>query len=121
MVAVGTRSANLKYQVIIVIQLSNEVLIMHHKWVQAATYISAGVGLVIFFFFEVLPGSFLGRAIGLNLAGKLSALLLCHRFFPRLSLPPQWLSGRYCSALLSRLYLPRSAVWGPLPGAAGRF
>jgi hypothetical protein len=84
MVAVGTRSANLKYQVIIVIQLWNEVLIMHQKWVQAATYIGAGVGLVIFTFFGLLPGSFLGGAIGLNLAGKLFGTPLVPSLFPKI-------------------------------------
>lgn len=44
---------------------------MHYKWAQAAIYIGAGVGLVIFAFFGLLPGSFLGGAIGLNLAGKI--------------------------------------------------
>jgi len=57
---------------------------MHHKRAQAATYIGAGVGLVIFAFFGLLPGSFLGGAIGLNLAGKLFGTPLAPSLFPKI-------------------------------------
>jgi hypothetical protein len=36
-----------------------------------ATYAGAGIGLVLFAIFGLLPGSFLGGAMGLNLAGML--------------------------------------------------
>ena len=57
---------------------------MHYKWAQAATYIGAGVGLVIFAFFGLLPGSFLGGAIGLNLAGKIFGTPLAPSLFPKI-------------------------------------
>ena len=64
--------------------VSNGVLIMHHKWTQAATYIGAGVGLVIFAFFGLLPGSFLGGAIGLNIAGRIFGSPLVPTLFPKI-------------------------------------
>ena len=57
---------------------------MHHKWPQAAMYIGAGVGIVIFAFFGLLPGSFLGGAIGLNLAVKLFGSPLVPSLFPKI-------------------------------------
>jgi hypothetical protein len=66
------------------ILLPNEVFIMHRKWSQAATYIGAGVGLVIFVFFGLLPGSFLGGAIGLNLAGRLFGTPLASSLMPKI-------------------------------------
>jgi predicted cobalt transporter CbtA len=63
--------------------VSNGVLIMYHKWTWAATYIGAGVGLVIFAFFGLLPGSFLGGAIGLNIAGRMFGSPLVPTLFPK--------------------------------------
>ena len=57
---------------------------MHHKWAQAATYIGAGIGLIIFAFFGLLPGSFIGGAIGLSLAGKLFGTPLVPSLFPKM-------------------------------------
>ncbi len=57
---------------------------MHHKWTQAATFIGAGVGLVIFAVFGLLPGSFLGGAAGLNLAGKIFGLPLAPTLLPKM-------------------------------------
>lgn len=57
---------------------------MHHKWTQAATYIGAGAGLVIFAFFGLLPGSFLGGAIGLNIAGRIFGSPLVPTLFPKI-------------------------------------
>jgi hypothetical protein len=85
MVAHGIRSAGLKYQaIILIILLSNEVLIMHHKWTQDAAYIGAGVGLVIFAFFGLLPGIFLGGAIGLNFAGMIFGSPLAPSLVPKI-------------------------------------
>ncbi len=41
-----------------------------------ATYIGAGAGLVLFALFGLLPGSLLGGAMGLNLAGWLFGMPL---------------------------------------------
>jgi predicted cobalt transporter CbtA len=57
---------------------------MYHKWNWAATYIGAGVGLVIFVFFGLLPGSFLGGAIGLNIAGRMFGSPLVPTLFPKI-------------------------------------
>jgi hypothetical protein len=58
--------------------------VMNHKWAQAAMYIGAGVGLVIFVFFGLLPGSLLGGALGLNLAGKLFGTPLVPSLLPKI-------------------------------------
>jgi len=57
---------------------------MPHKWTQATTFIGAGVGLVIFCFFGLLPGSFLGGAMGLSLAGKIFGLPLSPTLLPKM-------------------------------------
>ncbi len=57
---------------------------LHNKLTQAATFIGAGVGIVIFFFFGLLPGSFLGGAMGLSLAGKLFGLPLSPTLLPKM-------------------------------------
>ncbi len=57
---------------------------MRHRWTQAATFIGAGIGLVIFAFFGLLPGSFLGGAMGLSLAGKLFGLPLSPTLLPKM-------------------------------------
>lgn len=35
------------------------------------TYVGAGIGLVLFALFGLLPGSFIGGVLGLNIAGKI--------------------------------------------------
>ncbi|MBI5026620.1 MAG: hypothetical protein HZC12_07865 [Nitrospirae bacterium] len=40
------------------------------------TYIGAGIGLVLFAIFGLLPGSFIGGVLGLNIAGKIFGIPL---------------------------------------------
>ncbi|MBI5026624.1 MAG: hypothetical protein HZC12_07885 [Nitrospirae bacterium] len=56
-------------------------------------YIGAGAGLVIFAIFGLLPGSFLGGVIGLNIAGKLFGLPLAPSLIARLTVVISMLMG----------------------------
>ncbi len=47
------------------------------------SYLGAGVGLVLFALFGLLPGSVLGGAMGLNIAGWLFGLPLQHGLISR--------------------------------------
>jgi hypothetical protein len=51
-----------------------EDTIMKTTMTRKATYIGAGAGLVLFALFGLLPGSLLGGAMGLNVAGWLFGL-----------------------------------------------
>ena len=47
-------------------------------------YIGAGAGLVLFAIIGLLPGSFIGGVIGLNIAGKLFGLPVSATLLPRM-------------------------------------
>ena len=93
---------------------------MHHKWAQAATYTGAGVGLVIFVFFGLLPGSFLGGAIGLNLAGRIFGSPLTPALFPKVTASMAFGAVLFGIVIIFFLLYTRHYRSG-LPSAAGRF
>src|SRR5512134_4057597 len=62
-------------------------------YTKSLTYIGAGAGVVLFAVFGLLPGSFLGGVMGLNLAGSL-------------------LGTPVASGILSRLIVAASMVLG---------
>ena len=63
-------------------------------------YIGAGAGLVAFALVGLLPGSFLGGVVGLNIAGALFGLPLTSALVPRLIVGMSMLLGVFVSALM---------------------
>ena len=72
---------------------------MQTKWVQATTYIGAGVGIVVFVLFGLLPGSFLGGAIGLSLSGKIFGTPLASQLFSKIIVAASMAFGAFFSAV----------------------
>lgn len=58
-----------------------------------AAYIGAGVGLVLFAIFGLLPGSFLGGVMGLNLAGTIFGNPVTSGVMPRVIVGMSMLIG----------------------------
>jgi len=65
-----------------------------------AAYIGAGAGLVLFAVLGLLPGSFLGGVIGLNIAGGIFGFPLTSALLPRLIVGVSMLLGVFVSALI---------------------
>jgi hypothetical protein len=65
-----------------------------------AAYIGAGAGLVLFAVIGLLPGSFIGGVIGLNIAGGIFGLPLTSALLPRLIVGVSMLMGVFVSALI---------------------
>lgn len=63
-------------------------------------YIGGGMGVVLFAIIGLLPGSFIGGVIGLNIAGKLFSMPLESSILPRLIVALSMLSGVMVSALI---------------------
>ena len=78
-------------------------------------YIGAGAGLVAFAVVGLLPGSFLGGVIGLNIAGALFGLPLTSALVPRLIVGLSMLLGVFVSALM---FVSASSIAGWLIGLA---
>jgi len=57
-------------------QTTKEEIIMKTTIARKTAYIGAGIGLVLFALFGLLPGSLLGGAAGINIAGWLFGLPL---------------------------------------------
>lgn len=72
---------------------------MLSKWTQATTYIGAGVGIIIFALFGLLPGSFLGGAIGLSLSGKVFGTPLASQLLPKIIVAVSMACGALFSAI----------------------
>ncbi len=64
------------------------------------SYIGAGAGLVLFAIVGLLPGSFLGGVIGLNIAGSLFGLPVSSALLPRLIVGLSMLMGVLVSAII---------------------
>jgi hypothetical protein len=58
-----------------------------------ATYVGAGIGLVLFAIFGLLPGSILGGAMGLNIAGTLFGTPVSSGVLPRIIVGMSMLIG----------------------------
>ena len=78
-----------------------------------ATNIGAGAGLVLFAIVGLLPGSFIGGAIGLNIAGSLFGMPLSSALLPRLIVGVSMLLGIFVSALI---FITAFSVAGWLAG-----
>lgn len=76
-------------------------------------YIGAGAGLVLFAVVGLLPGSFLGGVIGLNIAGSLFGLPVSSALIPRLIVGMSMLMGILVSGII---FIAGSSVIGWLIG-----
>ena len=63
-------------------------------------YIGAGAGLVLFAIAGLLPGSFLGGVVGLNIAGSLFGMPVGSSILPRLIVGVSMLLGVLVSAII---------------------
>jgi len=68
--------------------------------VRNAAYSGSGMGLVLFAIKGLLPGSFIGGAIGLNIAGSLFGTPLSSALLPRMIVGVSMLLGVFLSALI---------------------
>ena len=80
-----------------------------------ATYMGAGAGLVLFAIIGLLPGSFIGGVVGLNIAGSIFGLPLTSALLPRLVVGMSMLLGIFVSALI---FITGASVLGWLMGSA---
>ena len=64
------------------------------------TYMGAGASLVLFAVMGLLPGSLLGGAIGLNIAGSLFGSPVSSALMPRLIVGMSMLLGVFVSAVI---------------------
>jgi len=76
-------------------------------------YIGAGAGLVLFAVIGLLPGSFLGGVVGLNIAGTLFGMPVSSAILPRLIVGISMLLGVLVSGII---FIAGSTVLGWLIG-----
>lgn len=76
-------------------------------------YIGAGCGVVLFGVFGLLPGSFLGGVMGLNIAGTLFGLPLASGVFSRLIVAASMVTGVMVSGIM---FITASSLAGWLIG-----
>ncbi len=77
------------------------------------TYIGIGAGLVLFAIIGLLPGSFLGGVIGLNIAGALFGTPVSSQILPRLIVGVSMLLGVVVSGVV---FVTASGILGWLIG-----
>jgi Mg/Co/Ni transporter MgtE len=95
--------------------MKEETTMKTRETAKQAAYIGAGAGLVGFALVGLMPGSFLGGVIGLNLAGALFGLPLTSALVPRLIVCISMLLGVFVSALMC---VSASSIAGWLIGLA---
>jgi Mg/Co/Ni transporter MgtE len=78
-----------------------------------AAYIGAGAGLVLFAVAGLLPGSFIGGVVGLNIAGALFGMPVSSSILPRLIVGVSMLLGVFVSAMI---FITASSLAGWLLG-----
>lgn len=76
-------------------------------------YIGAGAGLVLFAIVGLLPGSFLGGVVGLNIAGSLFGMPVSSALLPRLIVGISMLLGVLVSGII---FISGATVTGWLIG-----
>lgn len=84
-----------------------------HEMARKMAYIGAGAGLVLFAIVGLLPGSFLGGVIGLNIAGSLFGMPVSSALIPRLIVGISMLMGVLVSGII---FISGSTVMGWLIG-----
>ena len=78
-------------------------------------YTGVGAGLVLFALVGLLPGSFIGGVIGINIAGAIFGLPLTASALPRLIVAVSMLTGDILSGLV---FVSGGAIVGWLTGTA---
>lgn len=73
---------------------------MREAIAKKTTYIGAGVGLVLFAIFGLLPGSFLGGVMGLNIAGAVLGTPVTSNVLSRLIVGGSMLVGVMVSGVM---------------------
>ncbi len=76
-------------------------------------YMGAGCGVVLFGVFGLLPGSFLGGVMGLNIAGKLLGVPLASGILSRLIVAASMVIGVMVSGIM---FITASSIAGWLIG-----
>ncbi|MGD0282701.1 MAG: hypothetical protein ABSB95_10095 [Dissulfurispiraceae bacterium] len=76
-------------------------------------YTGVGAGLVLFALAGLLPGSFIGGVIGMNIAGSIFGLPLTASLLPRLIVAVSMLTGVIMSGLV---FVSGGAIFGWLTG-----
>ena len=77
------------------------------------TYIGAGCGIVLFAIFGLLPGSFLGGVMGLNLAGSLLGVPVTSGVLSRLIVAASMVMGVMVAGIM---FITASSLTGWLIG-----
>jgi hypothetical protein len=73
---------------------------MKREMAKKGLYIGAGAGLVLFAIVGLLPGSFLGGVIGLNIAGSIFGTPLGPSLMPRIIVGASMLLGIFISGVV---------------------
>ena len=94
---------------------TKEVTNMKNSIAKKGAYIGAGAGLVLFAIFGLLPGSLLGGAAGINIAGMLFGLPLDSGIIQRVIVLASMLVGVLASGIT---IVTATATMGWLAGAA---
>jgi hypothetical protein len=82
-------------------------------YTKSLTYIGAGAGVVLFAVFGLLPGSFLGGVMGLNLAGSLLGTPVASGILSRLIVAASMVLGVMVAGIM---FITASATLGWLIG-----
>ena len=77
------------------------------------TYMGAGCGIVLFAVFGLLPGSFLGGVMGLNIAGSLLGVPVASSIASRMIVGASMVAGVMVSAIM---FVSATALAGWLVG-----
>lgn len=77
------------------------------------TYVGAGIGLVLFALFGLLPGSFIGGVLGLNIAGKIFGIPITPTVPTKIIIALMMILGVIVSAVL---FIMSTAILGWLIG-----
>ena len=88
---------------------------MNTNYSKKLTYMAAGCGIVLFAIFGLLPGSFLGGVMGLNLAGTLLGFPVGSGIMARMIVAASMMVGVMVSGII---FITASATLGWLVGSA---
>ena len=83
------------------------------NYTKKVTYIGAGCGVVLFAIFGLLPGSFLGGVMGLNISGMLLGIPVTSGVLSRLIVAASMVLGVMASGIM---FITASSVAGWLAG-----
>ena len=88
---------------------------MKERYSKKLTYMGAGCGVVLFAIFGLLPGSFLGGVMGLNIAGSLLGMPVTAGIAARLIVAASMVVGVMVSGIM---FVTASSLVGWLIGTA---